>query len=1020
MGQATYYSGTDRSIGSGSYNFYFNPTGDTLNATVTNVSYRFKISYAGGQKVDLGDVDIYLYSPDGERHTIYNNFDGFGADTDDHNDSDSANDYDIYFDGSGGESTFSAAFDGAQVNGNWRLWIDNDTGKTLTMYYFGAVVDYQSAPDMIVEDIKFSGDREVGERVKIEATLKNIGETDYFGIGKNFDVEYYVNGKLVGTDSVSYGLNAGQSNIETFSYRVKDPGTQRVEVKVLGIDDEGRTDNNSRTESFWAKAPDLVVKDIKIYGDVKTGEEVKIKATLANIGGADYGGLLEGGFELRYYVEKTDGTQRYIGKDDVSFGLTAGQSDTESIKYTLRSSDTGKFTVRIVDTEDELNTGNNRRIEWAGENNKSAHTVSDSLEHVKIGALFSRAVYGEDRINDSYTGSDDNGLGDRYDNYFKPLGWKVLKQADFGRHFVPDENARFNGGGLFEGKADALIPSWDAQSLVAVGETKDGSKTLVLTFRGTDSADSKLNAFINGQAFSGDGLYHHYNAHKPLVEAAISYANTASNGIDKVIVTGHSLGGSMADVFASIDAQRLRDDIDLTVVSLASAGVDKTLYSHTEVFDGFEKQHDYGVVKVDGSSVSLKAADHYIGISHNMDAVTFAERVDLDTIDGYVGNNVLRNNINFDSALTRLYLPNLDNSERDAGGLFPKGFGTHHVDGLYWAHISMLADDPLAGFYNDTQRISFGLTNYDQVKDIDGSTLAVFQDYTRLGEAGYDNDNGSAALLGSGRADFILGLSGNDRIEGGGGKDLLSGGTGNDVIRGGDGDDRIDGGSGNDSVDGGAGIDFAWLGSGDDNYTDHATDTGRDTVFGGSGNDLISTGAGNDLLNGGDGNDTLEGGNGGDRIIGGLGEDLVNGGSGSDRVDGGGGNDRIKTSAGNDKVVGGEGRDKVFLGIGDDTFTDTAQKGIEGRDKISGGSGSDTFIFRAAMSVDRITDYETGKDELHLGKDLWDDGLTARQLIKSVASVETAGVVLKFGDGDKLILEGLTTTNGLAGDLVLV
>lgn len=858
MGQASYYSGTDRHIGQGTYNFYFNPTGDTLYSTVTNVSYRFFIDYNRGSKVDLGKVDIYLYSPNGERHTIYYNFDHFGNDTDAGKDSDSAYDHDIYYDGSGGESTFSLGFDGNQVNGNWRLRIDNDSGKTLTMHYFEAKVDYLTAPDMIVEDIEITGDRALGEKVKIEATLKNIGETDYFGIGKDFDVEYLVNGKVVGTDSVSFGLNAGQSNKESFTYTVETAGQQNVEVRVTGISGEGVTSNNSRSTGFTAEAPDLVVQDIQVFGEMKTGEEIKLKATLANIGGADYGGLLEGGFDLEYFVETTSGTDRYIGKDSVSFGLTAGQTNTETIKYTLQSGDTGTFKVKIVDTTNESDTTNNTRTELVGEVHDETQTVANSLEEVELGTLFARAVYGEEKIGSDYRGSDDNGLGDRYDNYFDMLGWQVLTDSELGDHFVPNEDARFNGGGLFEGKADALVSSWDAQSLLAVGETKDGEKTLILTFRGTDDSFA---AFANGQAFSGDGLFHHYNAHKPLVEAALSYANDPANGIDKLIVSGHSLGGSMVDIFAAIDAQRLDESVELTLVSLASAGIDKTLYSHTEAFDGFEDQHDPNVVDVDGSKVDLIEPTYYIGLSHDQDAVTFAESVDLDSIDGFVGNNILRNNKNFDDAITSLFLPNLSNDETDSGSfLFPKGFGAHHNIGVYWANISALANDRLAKQYDNSQKISFGLTDYSEVKDIDGKDLPVFPNYT--GDTpGYDDDSGLNTLRGGVGADYILGLSGDDVIVGGHGDDLLSGGEGDDTISGGDGRDILSGGADSDIL---------------------AGNGGNDRVFGDAGRDKLQGNAGRDQLIGGNGNDSLIGGSGKDKLIGGKGKDTMAGGGGDD------------------------------------------------------------------------------------------------------------------------------------------
>ncbi|OED47973.1 hypothetical protein AB838_15380 [Rhodobacteraceae bacterium (ex Bugula neritina AB1)] len=859
MGQAVYSSGTDRNIGQGTYNFYFNPTGDTLFATVTNVAYKFKIDYNGGAKVDLGKVDIYLYSPNGERHTIYYNFDHFGNDTDAGKDSDSAYDHDIYYDGSGGESTFSRGFDGNQVNGNWRLRVDNDTGKTLTMYYVDTRVDFLTAPDMIVEDIEITGDRALGEKVRIEATLKNIGESDYFGIGKNFDVEYLVNGKVVGTDSVTYGLNAGQSNKESLTYTVETAGQQNVEVRVSGISGEGVTSNNSKPAGFFAAAPDLVVQDIQVFGELKTGEEIKLKATLANIGGADYGGLLAGGFELEYFVETTSGGDRYIGKDSVSFGLTAGQTNTETIRYTLQSGDTGTFKVKIVDTANESDTTNNTRTELVGEMHDEKQSVAESLEHVELGTLFARSVYGERNIGSDYRGSADNGLGDRYDNYFDTLGWQVLTDTELGNHFVPNEDARFNGGGLFEGKAEALVPGWDAQSLLALGETAGGSKTLVLTFRGTDGSFA---AFANGQAFSGDGLFHHYNAHKPLVEAALAYANDPANGIDKLIVSGHSLGGSMADIFAAIDAQRLDEAVELTVVSLAPAGIDKTLYSHTEAFDGFENQHDPNVVDVEGGSVDLIEPSYYIGLSHNKDAVTFAETVDLDSIDGYVGNNILRNNKNFDDAITSLFMPNLDNSETDSGGFwFPKGFGAHHNIGVYWANISALAADTLAKLYDNSQKISFGLTDYSQVKDIDGNALPVFPAFTGSDMSAYDNDAGANTLRGGATADYILGLSGDDNILGGLGDDLLSGGDGRDAVSGGSGQDALSGGKNADRLSGNG---------------------GNDQLFGDAGRDNLRGGSGQDQLTGGSGNDKLRGGAGADQLIGGKGKDTMTGGGGND------------------------------------------------------------------------------------------------------------------------------------------
>ena len=63
----------------------FNPSGDPANSEVEAVRFRLHVDHNGGQPVDLGDVDMWIQSPDGEMNRIYYNFDGFGRDRDDGN-----------------------------------------------------------------------------------------------------------------------------------------------------------------------------------------------------------------------------------------------------------------------------------------------------------------------------------------------------------------------------------------------------------------------------------------------------------------------------------------------------------------------------------------------------------------------------------------------------------------------------------------------------------------------------------------------------------------------------------------------------------------------------------------------------------------------------------------------------------------------------------------------------------------------------------------------------------------------
>src|SRR5207247_4494360 len=110
--------------------------------------------------------------------------------------------------------------------------------------------------------------------------------------------------------------------------------------------------------------------------------------------------------------------------------------------------------------------------------------------------------------------------------------------------------AGFTSGGLYNARVDTgITDSYDEQGLVAVEGT-----TLVMSFRGTDPKDP---AVLSGQAFIGSSLAANYEAFAPMIAAAKDYL-AAHPEIERVVVSGHSLGGAMADIFALTDAADFR------------------------------------------------------------------------------------------------------------------------------------------------------------------------------------------------------------------------------------------------------------------------------------------------------------------------------------------------------------------------------------------------------------------------------------------------------------------------------
>jgi serralysin len=298
------------------------------------------------------------------------------------------------------------------------------------------------------------------------------------------------------------------------------------------------------------------------------------------------------------------------------------------------------------------------------------------------------------------------------------------------------------------------------------------------------------------------------------------------------------------------------------------------------------------------------------------------------------------------------------------------------------------------------------------------SSLLITQNFaTTNGRADLDLPGSRTGdrLIGNSGDDYIDGGAGNDTLDGragddtligGHGFDVIDGGAGNDLIQGGSRGDRIYGGDGSDRVNGGFGRDSVWLGNGND----HFTDVGQNG-FGGNGADTIVGGGGDDVYFGGNGRDEIHGGSGSDRIVAGNQDDVVTGGFGRDTVFLGRGNDRFTDHDqggwwGSDRVDGGAGSDTIELRAGNDT--------------VSGGSGDDVFIFTGStIGQDTITDYQTGRDALHIDDDLWGSPLTEAQVIAEFASTRSGDVVFDFGDGNTITLAGVQTTAGLLDDLVI-
>ena len=189
-------------------------------------------------------------------------------------------------------------------------------------------------PDLIVQDISVSSPRIVGQSATITATLKNQGNGD----ASSFKLRYYVNGTYIGEDSLTFGLDAGNTNNESISYTASSSGTKTVRVVVdsSGVISESNEGNNTRDESFtWDNLPNGSFRGYIEPSDVRS-EGAKWRLTSGpDTGWHDHGYTINnipvGNYTMTF--TSTPGAYIYTTPTNKSVSVSSGTVTTQTGTY---------------------------------------------------------------------------------------------------------------------------------------------------------------------------------------------------------------------------------------------------------------------------------------------------------------------------------------------------------------------------------------------------------------------------------------------------------------------------------------------------------------------------------------------------------------------------------------------------------------------------------------------------------------------------------------------------------------
>ncbi|WP_148207434.1 lipase family protein [Paramagnetospirillum magneticum] len=437
-------------------------------------------------------------------------------------------------------------------------------------------------------------------------------------------------------------------------------------------------------------------------------------------------------------------------------------------------------------------------------NNDNKKSIASESEYLNLSTNYREFLnsYGFDTLDGIALGiATGNGASDGYPFYESIL--EGAPSLSIQEHFN-----YFSAGGIYKNNQMPLPSSrnlegdWSrfagAIAMVNLKAAENGEKTLYLTFRGTDG-----DIGIDGEAGTSDGQIRYYRQLMPIIDMVRNYIDKNAD-IANLVVSGHSLGGTMADLFTVIDSGRFSPIVNLSVVAIASAGIDTEFFSKWRAMGG---EFNSAVVNIDGAGdLTLSTPGYYYSISNSEDFVGRPWTINFEKVgiktEG--GNSVLWNNVHLSGADIILKNPDIDQYElaklKGTGEYYAVG-STHGgtlVERTIPTYESLFYAQHNEELYEKNILSVFSAAEAAKLDSIVGWSI-ICGDGTAINT----NDVGSGALPGESyidRADLhSWGLSINDDLNGTSDRDLIVGKEGDDFLVGNSGGDVLSGGAGADT-----------------------------------------------------------------------------------------------------------------------------------------------------------------------------------------------------------------------------
>jgi subtilase family serine protease/PKD repeat protein len=217
-------------------------------------------------------------------------------------------------------------------------------------------VEGVGAPDLAVLDVNFSAPPRIGEQVRVQALLRNLGNEP----SGNFNIKWFQNDTQVGYGQhVSLAAGATSNDNIYFFWTPTAAGTYRFryQADVDGHVQESNESNNSFERSVTIAAPnlaDLVVDDLSFSPAPSVGVQTVVTARLRNAGTLD-----APQFNIKWFL---DGAEVGYG---LHLPLPAGATSSDNVRFVWTPSSPGPHRLRYVaDVDSHVDESNEANNSW--------------------------------------------------------------------------------------------------------------------------------------------------------------------------------------------------------------------------------------------------------------------------------------------------------------------------------------------------------------------------------------------------------------------------------------------------------------------------------------------------------------------------------------------------------------------------------------------------------------------------------------------------------------------------------